>query len=162
VGWIYQASAYPVKIPQQVVQFTPPPTAQDTAPALATVDPQTAAFDPDSKQLTLEVTATNVASGPVDFVEFTTSTLTFVPAGSTAIAPAAYSHQVKVSPSGTLQPGQTTKLTLTLDGKAFEEQHLVPVGESQLTIAGLMVFKDSAGKRASVEIEEPLRPRYKE
>ena len=162
VGWIYQASAYPVKIPQQVVQFTPPPTAQDAAPALAKVDPQTAAFDPDTKVMTIEVSATNLASGPIDFVEFTTSTLTFVPPGSTAIAPSAYSHEAKVSPSGAIQPGQTTKLTLSLDGKAFEEQHLVPIGESQLTIAGLMVFKDAAGNRASVEIEEPLRPRYKD
>jgi len=162
VGWIYQASAYPVKIPQQVVQFTPPATAQDTAPALATVDPQTAAFDPDSKVLTLEVTATNVASGPIELAEFTTSTLTFVPQGGTAIAPAGYRHEIKVSPSGTIQPGQSSKLTLSLDGKAFEEQHLVPIGESQLTIAGLMVFKDAAGNRASVEIEEPLRPRYKD
>jgi hypothetical protein len=126
------------------------------------VDPQTAAFDPDSKVMTLEVTATNVASGPIDFAEFTTSTLTFVPPGGTAIAPDKYRHDVKVAPSTTIQPGQATKLTLTLDGRAFEDQHLVPIGESQLTIAGLMVFKDSAGNRASVEIEEPLRPRYKD
>ncbi len=39
VGWVYQASAYPVKIPQQVVQFAPPETALDSAPQLAKVDP---------------------------------------------------------------------------------------------------------------------------
>jgi methane/ammonia monooxygenase subunit B len=162
VGWIYQASAYPVKIPQQVVQFQPPPTAQDLAPALATVDAKSAAFDPDTKALTLEVAATNTHDSPIEFAEFTTSTLTFTPPGGSAIAPGAYSHEVKVSPSGAIQPGQTANLVLTIDGRSFETEHLVPIGESQLTIAGLVIFKDTTGKRASLEISEPLRPRYKE
>jgi methane/ammonia monooxygenase subunit B len=162
VGWIYQASAYPVKIPQQVVQFEPPPVAQDTAPVLAKVDPKVAAYNPDTEELTLEIAATNLHDGPIDFAEFTTSTLTFVPPGGTAVAPGAYRHEVKVAPSGTIQPGQTADLILTIDGKTFVTEHLVPVGESQLTIAGLMIFKDAAGNRAAVEIEEPLRPRYKD
>ncbi|MNC92980.1 hypothetical protein D3C83_95100 [compost metagenome] len=66
-----------------------------------------------------------------------------------------------MSPSGPIQPGQTTKLTLSIDGNSFVEEHLVPTSESQLTIAGLMVFKDAAGGGLSiVEIEEPLRPRF--
>jgi methane/ammonia monooxygenase subunit B len=162
VGWIYQASAYPVKIPQQVVQFEPPPTALDAAPALATVDPKVAAYDPDSQQMTLEVEVTNVHSAPIQLAGFTTSTLTFISSGSTATAPQSYRNEAKVSPSGAIQPGQTTDLTVVLVGDAFVEEHLVPTGESQLTIAGLLIFQDAAGKRGSVEIEEPLRPRYKD
>jgi hypothetical protein len=67
---------------------------------------------------------------------------------------------MKVSPSGSIQPGQTTKLTLTIDGNSFVEEHLVPTSESQLTVAGLLAFKDASGKRAFNEIEEPLRPNY--
>jgi methane/ammonia monooxygenase subunit B len=162
VGWIYQASAYPVKIPQQVVQFAPPQNAIDTAPKLAKVDPLVADYEPDSRQMTVEVNVTNISSGSIDFAEFTTSTLTYVPPGGSATAPAGYQNQVKVSPSGTIPAGQTAKLVLTIDGNSLVEEHLVPTSESQLTIAGLMVFKDSAGNRSAVELEEPLRPRFKE
>ena len=162
VGWIYQASAYPVKIPQQVVQFEPPRNALDTAPQLATVNPSVADYEPDSRQMTLEVEVTNVHSGPIELAEFTTSTLTFIPPGGSATAPEGYRNQLNVSPPGPIQPGQTTNLTLTIDGNSLVEEHLVPTSESQLTMAGLLVFKDSSGIRSSVEIEEPLRPRFSE
>jgi methane/ammonia monooxygenase subunit B len=161
VGWIYQASAYPVKIPQQVVQFAPPQTALDTAPALAKVDPLLADYEPDTQALTMEINVTNISDSPITFAEYTTSTLTFIPQGGSAIAPSGYQQTAQVSPSGAIQPGQTQKLTLKIDGKSLVEEHLVPTSESQLTMAGLMVFKDSTGKESSVEIEEPLRPRFK-
>jgi methane/ammonia monooxygenase subunit B len=160
VGWIYQASAYPVKIPQQVVQFEPPKTALDTAPALAEVDAKTANYDRDSRQMVIEVETKNISDSPIQLQEFTTSTLTFKAAGGSAIAPGYYLHDMKVSPSGPIAPGQTTKLTLTIDGNSFVEEHLVPTNESQLTVAGLLAFTDSGGKRSFAEIEEPLRPNY--
>jgi methane/ammonia monooxygenase subunit B len=159
-GWIYQASAYPVKIPQQVVQFEPPKTAVDTAPALAEVDAQTAKYDRDSREMVIEVSAKNISDTPIELQEFTTSTLTFKPAGASVIAPGYYLHDMKVSPSGPIQPGQTSKFTMTIDGNSFVEEHLVPTNESQLTVAGLVSFKDSSGKRSFHEIEEPLRPNY--
>lgn len=160
VGWIYQASAYPVKIPQQVVQFAPPETELDAAPVLAEVNPSKATYDGDAQLMTIEVEVTNVHDGPIELAQFTTSTLSFVAAGATVTAPEAYQNELKVSPSGPIQPGQTSALTLEIQGSAFEEEHLVPTGESQLTVSGLLVFEDAAGKRGSVELEEPLQPRY--
>jgi methane/ammonia monooxygenase subunit B len=160
VGWVYQASAYPVKIPQQVVQFEPPKTALDTAPELAKVDAQSAAYDRDSRALTITINATNVSDTPVTLQEFTTSTLTYSAPGGSATAPGKYLHQMQVSPSGPIQPGQTQKLTLAIDGNPFVDEHLVPTSESQLTVAGLLSFTDSSGKRSFAEIEEPLRPNY--
>jgi len=160
IGWVYQASAYPVKIPQQVVQFEPPKTAIDTAPALAKVDAQTANYNRESRQMVIEVNTTNISDAAIELQEFTTSTLTFAASHGGVVAPAYYLHDMKVSPSGPIQPGQTTKLTLTIDGNSFVEEHLVPTNESQLTVAGLLSFKDSAGKRSFAEIEEPLRPNY--
>jgi methane/ammonia monooxygenase subunit B len=162
VGWIHQASAFPVKIPQQVVQFAPPETALDSTPALAKVDPLLADYEPDSRALQFEVNVTNISDSPIELAEFTTSTLTFIPQGGSATAPADYQKTAQVSPSGAIQPGQTQKLTLRIDGNALVEEHLVPTSESQLTIAGLMVFKDSTGRESSNEIEEPLRPRFKD
>lgn len=162
VGWVHQAAAFPVKIPQQVVQFRPPETALDSAPALAKVDPLLADYEPDSRALVFEVNVENISDSPIQLAEFTTSTLTFIPQGGSATAPAGYQHTAQVSPSGEIQPGQTQKLTLKIDGNSFVDEHLVPTSESQLTIAGLMVFKDSTGKESSNEIEEPLRPRFKD
>lgn len=162
VGWIYQASAYPVKIPQQVVQFAPPETALDSAPALAKVDPLLADYEPDSRALTMELNVTNISDSPITLAEYTTSTLTFIPQGGSATAPSGYQETMQVSPSGAIQPGQTQKLTFKIDGNALVEEHLVPTSESQLTMAGLVVFKDATGRESSAEIEEPLRPRFKD
>jgi methane/ammonia monooxygenase subunit B len=158
--WVWQAAAFPVKIPQQVVQFAPPKTVADSAPALAEVDARSAAYDRDSRKMTIELTAKNVSDSPIDLQEFTTSTLTFSPAGSAASAPGKYLHTMQVSPSGTVQPGQTANVTLTIDGNPFVEEHLVPTNESQLTVAGLLAWKDASGKRSFNEFEEPLRPNY--
>jgi hypothetical protein len=49
---------------------------------------------------------------------------------------------------------------LAIDASSFQEEHLLPLGESQLTVAGLMGFKDASGKRSFAEISEPLRPRF--
>jgi methane/ammonia monooxygenase subunit B len=162
IGWVYQASAYPVKIPQQVVQFAPPETAFDSAKQLAKVNPTVADYEPDSRAMTMELEVTNISDSPITITEYTTSTLTFIPQGGSATAPAAYQQTMQVSPSGAIQPGQTQKVTFKIDGNALVEEHLVPTSESQLTMAGLVVFKDAAGNESSVEIEEPLRPRFKD
>jgi methane/ammonia monooxygenase subunit B len=162
VGWIYQASAYPVKIPQQVVQFAPPDTKLDAAKQLAEANPLVADYEPDSRQLSMEIEVKNISDSPITLAEFTTSTLTFIPQGGAATAPTGYQQPVTVSPSGAIQPGQTQKLTMKIDGNSLVDEHLVPTSESQLTMAGLMVFKDAAGNESSVEIEEPLRPHFKD
>jgi len=159
VGWIYQAAAFPVKIPQQVVQFEPPRTALDATPALAEVNPQAAKYDYASKVLRLQVDAKNVASSPIELAQFVTSTLTFInPA--VASPEGEYQAQLKISPSGSIDPGETKTLIIELPGDRFDQEHLLPTGESQLTISGLLVFKDGAGQTASSEFEEPLQPKF--
>jgi hypothetical protein len=158
-GWIYQAAAFPVKIPQQVVQFEPPKSALDAIPALAEVNAQSAKYDYTNKVLRLVVDAKNVSSGPIELTQFTTSTLTFLnpalgsPQGE-------YQDQLKLSPSGVIEPGQTQTLNIELSGQRFDQEYLLPVGESQLTISGLLLFKNGAGEISSSEMEEPLQPKF--
>ncbi len=161
VGWVYQAAAYPVKIPQQVVQFQPPPIALDSTTALAEVNPQSAKLEHDAKVLRLEVDAKNVASSPIELAQFVTSTLTFInPTGGVGSPQNEYQAQMKLSPSGPIEPGETKTLVIELPSDRFDDEHLLPRGESQLTIAGLLVFKDGSGQIASEEMEEPLQPQY--
>ena len=158
-GWVYQAAAFPVKIPQQVVQFEPPPIAADAIPVVAEVNPQVARYEFESGVLKLEVEAKNISGGPIQLAEFTTSTLSFVnPAVGTPEGD--YETDMKLTPAGPIQPGQTQNLVIELTGDRFEEEHLLPEGESQLTIAGLLVFADASGQRSTVEMEEPLQPNY--
>src|ERR1700674_2480077 len=53
VGWIYQAVAFPVKIPQQVLRFAPPALVQPAQFAQATA--KDANFDPDTSTLVIDV-----------------------------------------------------------------------------------------------------------
>jgi methane/ammonia monooxygenase subunit B len=160
IGWIWQASAFPVKIPQQVVEYEPPKTDLDTAPALATADARSAKYDYQAKVLRLVVETKNVSSNPIQLSQFVTSTLTFNNPAVNSTPSGPYSDAMKLSPSGTIQPGQTTTLTFDLPGSRFDDEHLLPTGESQLIISGLMVFKDASGNKSSAEIEEPLQPHY--
>jgi methane/ammonia monooxygenase subunit B len=160
IGWIWQANAFPVKIPQQVVEYEPPLTPQDNAPVLASVDARSAKYDYQAKVLRLEVDTKNVSNSPIELSQFVTSTLTFDNAGSGTSPSGPYQDTMKLSSPGTIQPGQTTTLVFDLPGARFDEEHLLPRGESQLTISGLMVFKDASGQKSSAEIEEPLQPKY--
>jgi methane/ammonia monooxygenase subunit B len=161
VAWVYQASAYPVKMPQQVVQFEPPLTALDEVTPVAKINPQKASYDKDAGVLTVNVEVSNVSDGPIQLKELVASTLTFVnPAVSSVKGP--YQDEMTFSPSGPIAPGQTASLAIQLSGERFDREHLLPIGESQLTIAGLMVFQDASGKSSSVEYEEPLQPNFKD
>jgi Monooxygenase subunit B protein. len=160
-AWVYQASAYPVKIPQQVVQFEPPKTELDAAVPLAEINPQRASLDRATRELTVNVDVTNVSDGPIQIKEFLTSTLTFVNSGvGTAAGEAAYRDEMTVSPAGPIAPGQKVSLSMVMSGERFDREHLLPLGESQLTIAGLLRFQDAAGNTASAELEEPLQPNF--
>jgi methane/ammonia monooxygenase subunit B len=102
----------------------------------------------------------NVTSDPIQLDQFVTSTLTFINPGVGHSPEGEYQAQLKLSPSGPIEPGQTKTLTIELPGQRFDQEHLLPTGESQLTISGLLVFKDSSGQKSSAEMEEPLQPKF--
>ena len=51
-------------------------------------------------------------------------------------------------------------LTLTMQDPAWEVEHLVPIGESQLLITGVMVFNTPGGAVNLTELEANLQPRF--
>jgi hypothetical protein len=106
------------------------------------------------------VDVTNISEGPIQVKEFLTSTLTFVNSGvgkPTGVVD--YQDNMTVTPASIPAGGKAT-VTMVMSGKRFDREHLLPLGESQLTIAGLLRFQDSTGKTASVELEEPLQPHF--
>ena len=66
-----------------------------------------------------------------------------------------------VTPSATVEPGTSpTMLTLTMKDPAWEAEHLVPIGESQLLITGVLVFETPDGLVNYAELEANLKPRF--
>ena len=141
VGWIYQAQAFPTKIPQQIFQFAPPDPAIAKVPVFAEVGLGSAEYDSASQTMTIQVPVTNTGETPMDLEQFTTTTLKFTT--GTGAGPGV----MTVTPSATVEPGASpTMLTLTMKDPAWEAEHLVPIGESQLLISGVLVFETADGQ----------------
>ena len=155
VGWIWQSAAFPDKMPQQIIQFAPPEPAIASAPALAESAVGSATYDSASDTMTIETDITNLSQEPVNLTQFTTTTLKFT-TGS-----AAGPGVLQVAPDSTIQPGSApTRVTLTMKDPAWEAEHLVPIGESQLLISGVMVFETADGQKNYTELEANLQPRF--
>jgi methane/ammonia monooxygenase subunit B len=156
VGWIYQAAAFPTKMPQQVVQFAPPEPASAATPQFAKASSAGATYDPGSKTLTMNVDVTNSGKKAIQLKEFTTTNLAFVPE-----SPGPLQRQMTVAPAASIEPGTTTKLTLTMRDPVWQDEHLLPIGESQLEVTGILVFDDADGARNLTEVQANLQPRFK-
>jgi methane/ammonia monooxygenase subunit B len=154
-GWIYQAAAFPTKMPQQIFQFAPPDPAIASAPVFATVGLGQAAYDADTQTMTIEVPVTNTGQTPMDLAQFTTTTLKFTT--GTTEGPGV----MTVTPSATIDPGSSAaNLTLTMKDPAWENENLVPIGESQLLVTGILVFETTDGQKNYTELEANLKPRF--
>jgi len=155
VGWVYQAAQFPTKMPQQVVQFAPPDPAIASAPVFAKASGAAATYDKASKTLTMTVNVQNTGKKAMELKEFTTTSLRFVPS-----APAATDIPMTVTPGTTVEPGANTSLTLALKSDVWESEHLLPIGESQLVVTGILVFDDEDATRNLTEVEANLKPRF--
>jgi methane/ammonia monooxygenase subunit B len=154
VGWIYQANAFPTKIPQQIIQFAPPQSALAENAGIAQTRNATATFDPDTDTVSLSVDVTNTGTTPLTLTNFHSSTL----GHSVGATPGP--GIIAVTPQAEVAPGATTKLTLTTREPAWRTEHLLPVGESQLLITGILVFRTGDGNTALSEVEAILQPRF--
>jgi methane/ammonia monooxygenase subunit B len=152
-GWIYQAAAFPDKMPQQIFQFAPPDPAIASAPVFAEVALGEAEYDSASQTLTVTTQVTNTGDTPMNLTQFTTTTLKF--ATGTTDGPGV----MTVSPSPTIAPGAPTQVTMTMKDPAWETERLVPIGESSLLITGVLVF-EAGGEKNYAEMEANLKPRF--
>jgi len=154
VAWVWQAQAFPVKMPQQVVQFTPPDPAV-TFTDVAKVKTGKATFDPVKDQLTIQAEVTNTGERPIRLAEFNTSTLRFQNQG---VSGGQAERPLQVAPADAIAPGATSTLTLNVVERVFQEEHLIPVGEANLSVAGVMIFTDDAGARSAAEVDAIVTP----
>jgi hypothetical protein len=59
----------------------------------------------------------------------------------------------------TIAPGGSQQITITMPSDIWiKQERLLPIGESQLTVTGLLRFQTPGGAKSDVEVDEPLTP----
>lgn len=150
-GMVWQAQAYPVKMPQQVLRFEPQAAVMDAE--FAKADAVDSLFEVEKDTVVITVNVTNTGKTPVSIEQFTTSTLTF----PVAVEPGD-GRSLEVSPSPTIPPGETTTVKLSMKDPVWAEERLMPVGESRMQITGVLRLKDEAGHENFVTIQSFVKP----
>ena len=153
-GWIYAEVTYPDTIPLQVIRFTPPPLPEDPQFVRATSYQEAAAYDRSNAQLVISVRATNLGDSPMTLNSLTTFTLTFVNQATGTEG----EHRMVVEPEGAIAANETRALKLTIRDRALEEARLLPLGETQMIITGVLTFENSQGQRNRITVQTPFVP----
>src|SRR6266545_745899 len=154
-GWIYEARAFPVKIPQQVDRFTIPSAP---APAtIATASMSKVTYDTATQTLTATVSATNKGDTPMQMKDLHIAGLRFA---NTAAGSQGGDGQITVQPSTAIAPGQTQELTMTIRGGLLEQQRLIPVGSGQSNTYMTFVadFQNTGGVDNFLTVSQFLTP----
>jgi len=165
IGWIWQASAFPVKIPQQVVQFEPrdrprqPPGCRRSEwTPLGEVDYQSEVFG--------WVDAKNVSNAPIELSQFAPSLRHahgFVnahcrPAARYRASTRAYALDSSVG-DPSIPAGRTTSESSSAPGERCRTKTHSSVGEPQLTISGSWCSRTRPGRSTRAEMEEAAAAR---
>ena len=162
-GWIYQVASFPVKIPQQIIQFRPPPIEQPAPLVSIAAGRSKAIYDATAKTVVLQITANNTGKEPAQLTQFAVADLTWFnqavptakPTGPQAVD-TAYPMTVQ---QDTIAPGGSQQITITMPSDIWiKQERLLPIGESQLTVTGLLRFQTPSGAKSDVEVDEPLTP----
>ncbi len=133
-GWIYEARAFPVKIPLQVDRFAIQSAAQP--PAFATASMSKVTYDTGTQTLTMNVEVANQGATPVRMKDLHMANLRFA---NPAVSQGG-DGQVTVEPAGQIAAGQTQMLTMTIRGGLLEQQRLIPIGAGQSNTYMTMVL----------------------
>ena len=162
-GWIYQLANFPTKIPQQIIQFAPANIPRPAPFVTLEAGKGKAIYDASKKQVILETTATNTGKQPAQLTQFAVADLTWynqaVPAAKPSGPQAVDTSYPMTVQSDTIAPGATQSVTITMPSDIWiHQERLLPIGESQLTVTGLLRFQTPNGDKTDVEVDEPLTP----
>jgi methane/ammonia monooxygenase subunit B len=162
-GWIYQLANFPVKIPQQIIQFAPANIPRPAPFVALEAGTGKAVYDADKKLVTLQVNATNNGQVPAQLTHFAVANLTWfnqaVPAAKPSGPQAVDTSYPMTVQSDTIAPGATQQVMISMPSDIWiHQERLLPIGESQLTVTGLLRFQTPNGDKTDVEVDEPLTP----
>ena len=157
VGMIWQASAFPTKIPIQVqrirIDGAPQPEAFASANATAVVL--------DNKTLTysMKVTINNTGTSDVTIKALHIASVSMKPTEGTTIAPNADAPADTVAiteGSSTIAAGQSADLTLRMPRAQLDSLKLVPAQNANSNIAGLLEVTNGSGETAYLTVDKTM------
>lgn len=161
VGWIMMASRYPVRLPQQTIRFDP--TVMAPAPTMVQAEATAATWDEKTDTMQVKVSVKNIGQTPVTLKQFIYGLVTFVNGGEeeqNAAGPhdpeLSFVGRLHVDPDGPIGPGETKDLTLSMSGSVFDTERLIPIGDPQQQIAGMLRFQDDKGHEDMVIISTSI------
>ena len=155
VAGVWAATAIPHQLPQQTYWFNPPKAA--AMPQLTTAEPKGSVWDDKRKVLTMTVHLTNVGKSPIQVYGITSSDLRFINRSAQAAQPGDYDLQV--GPGGTVAPGQSQDLRLSI-ANGLTQNNMIEMNKPQLTFAGLLDVRDTGGNRQMVTFLTDVTPKY--
>jgi methane/ammonia monooxygenase subunit B len=163
VGWIWMAAKYPVRLPQQTDRFAP--TVETPSDHLAQVtpagSPNNATYDEKTDTLTINLDVKNLGGSPITPKQYSMAMATFVNGNEQEQAeagPRDFVGVLQVEPQGPIPAGQTQRVALKMTSPIFDEERLVPLHDPQQLIAGLLSFRDDAGREEIVTVKSVLVP----
>ena len=157
VGMIWQASAFPTKIPIQVqrirIDGAPQPEAFASANATAVVL--------DNKTLTysMKVTVNNTGTSDVTIKALHIASVSMKPTEGTTIAPNADAPAdtfAITEGSATIAAGQSADLTLRMPRAQLDSLKLVPAQNANSNIAGLLEVTNGSGETAYLTVDKTM------
>ena len=159
IGWTYSATSYPVRWPQQTDWITPRHIS--SGENMAEVHANGATYDEATDTLTMKLQVKNVADSAIDVNRFIIGMATFVNGGEQEQAkagPRDFVGALEVEPKGTIAPGETKDLTLTISSKIFSTERLIPTNDPQQFIGGVLQFGNAQGAQQLVTVRSGVVP----
>jgi len=159
VGWTYSTTSYPVRWPQQTDWITPRHISSGAN--LAEVHTNGATYDEATDTLTMKLQVKNVADSAIDVNRFIIGMATFVNGGEpeqVKAGPRDFVGALDVEPKGSIAPGETKDLTLTIASKLFSTERLIPTNDPQQFIGGVVQFSNAKGDQQLVTVRSGVVP----
>ena len=109
--------------------------------------------------MTIKSDIANISKEPVTLAAFRTAYVTFVNPAAGIAESGDYIHQLSMSPTDPIQPGQTTTVTLKIPGTVLEQEELLSIGKAQMVVAGTIELDGgTSGTRNFSTIQAALNP----
>ena len=159
VGWTYATTNAPVRWPQQTDWFTP--RFISSGEKMAEVHTNGATFDEASDTLEMKIQVTNELDSEIQLKQLIVAMATFVNGGEQEQAkagPSDFVGALEVSPNGTIAPGESKDLTLTVTSTLFSQERLVPMNDPQQFLGGVLQFEDAQGEYELVTVRSGVIP----
>jgi methane/ammonia monooxygenase subunit B len=160
IGWTYAATSYPVRWPQQTDWITPRHIS--SGPTMAEVNTtDRATYDDATDTLTMKVQVKNVADSAITLHRVIIGLATFVSGGEAEQAkagPREFVGPLQVEPAGSIAPGETKDLTLTISSKIFSTVRLIPLNDPQQFLGSVLQFQSDQGAQQLVTVRAGVIP----